>query len=206
MMDQIQERLLAEVADLHGVPEGAYNIRANGKMAGRSTTANIDITTKTDKPGIDIKIKPGTKHESVHIPVVVSASGLKEMVYNDFYIGEDSDVVIVAGCGIHNCGDQDSEHDGIHRFFIGKNAKVKYVEKHYGEGDGTGKRVLNPGTEVYMEENSQMEMEMVQIKGVDSTIRTNTAKLAAGARLVVRERLLTHGCLLYTSPSPRDTR
>ena len=193
MMDQIQERLLAEVADLHGVPEGAYNIRANGKMAGRSTTANIDITTKTDKPGIDIKIKPGTKHESVHIPVVVSASGLKEMVYNDFYIGEDSDVVIVAGCGIHNCGDQDSEHDGIHRFFIGKNAKVKYVEKHYGEGDGTGKRVLNPGTEVYMEENSQMEMEMVQIKGVDSTIRTNTAKLAAGARLVVRERLLTHG-------------
>ena len=125
-MDQIQERLLAEVADLHGVPEGAYNIRANGKMAGRSTTANIDITTKTDKPGIDIKIKPGTKHESVHIPVVVSASGLKEMVYNDFYIGEDSDVVIVAGCGIHNCGDQDSEHDGIHRFFIGKNAKLRY--------------------------------------------------------------------------------
>lgn len=193
MVDQIQERLLEEVADLHGVPEGAYNIRANGKMAGRSTTANIDITTKTDKPGIDIKIKPGTKHESVHIPVVVSASGLKEMVYNDFYIGEDSDIVIVAGCGIHNCGDQDSEHDGIHRFFVGKNAKVKYVEKHYGEGDGTGKRVLNPGTEVYMEENSQMEMEMVQIKGVDSTIRTNTAKLAAGARLVVRERLLTHG-------------
>lgn len=160
MMDQIQERLLAEVADLHGVPEGAYNIRANGKMAGRSTTANIDITTKTDKPGIDIKIKPGTKHESVHIPVVVSASGLKEMVYNDFYIGEDSDVVIVAGCGIHQLWRQDSEHDGIHRFFIGKNAKVKYVEKHYGEGDGTGKRVLNPGTEVYMEENSQMEMVM----------------------------------------------
>ena len=199
MMDQIQERLLAEVADLHGVPEGAYNIRANGKMAGRSTTANIDITTKTDKPGIDIKIKPGTKHESVHIPVVVSASGLQEMVYNDVYSGEDSDVVIVAGCGIHNCGDQDSEHDGIHRFFIGKNAKVKYVEKHYGEGDGTGKRVLNPGTEVYMEENSQMEMEMVQIKGVDSTIRTNTAKLAAGARLVVRERLLTHGAQVAES-------
>ena len=121
------------------------------------------------------------------------------MVYNDFYIGEDSDVVIVAGCGIHNCGDQDSEHDGIHRFFIGKNAKVKYVEKHYGEGDGTGKRVLNPGTEVYMEENSQMEMEMVQIKGVDSTIRTNTAKLAAGARLVVRERLLTHGAQVAVS-------
>ena len=192
MADSIQERILEEVADLHGVPAGAYNIRANGQTAGRNTTANIDIVTKTDKPGIDIRIKPGTRNESVHIPVVVSASGLKEMVYNDF-IGEDSDVVIVAGCGIHNCGDQDSEHDGIHRFFVGKNAKVKYVEKHYGEGDGNGKRILNPGTEVYMEENSYMEMEMVQIEGVDSTNRTNCAELAAGAKLIVRERLLTHG-------------
>jgi len=193
MADSIQERMLVEVADLHGVPAGAYNIRANGQTAGRNTTANIDIVTKTDKPGIDIRIKPGTRNESVHIPVVVSASGLKEMVYNDFFIGEDSDVVIVAGCGIHNCGDQDSEHDGIHRFFVGKNAKVKYVEKHYGEGDGNGKRILNPGTEVYMEENSYMEMEMVQIEGVDSTNRTNSAELAAGAKLIVRERLLTHG-------------
>ena len=193
MTDAIQERILEEVAGLHGVPEGAYNIRANGKTASRSTTANIDIVTKTDKPGIDIRIKPGTRNESVHLPVVVSASGLKEMVYNDFFIGDDSDVVIVAGCGIHNCGDQDSEHDGIHRFFVGKNAKVKYVEKHYGEGDGHGKRILNPGTEVYMEENSFMEMEMVQIKGVDSTNRTNTAELASGAKLIVRERLLTHG-------------
>ena len=193
MADSIQERILEEVADLHGVPAGAYNIRANGQTAGRNTTANIDIVTKTDKPGIDIRIKPGTRNESVHIPVVVSASGLKEMVYNDFFIGEDADVVIVAGCGIHNCGDQDSEHDGIHRFFVGKNAKVKYVEKHYGEGDGNGKRILNPSTEVYMEENSYMEMEMVQIEGVDSTNRTNCAELAAGAKLIVRERLLTHG-------------
>ena len=193
MADSIQERILEEVADLHGVPAGAYNIRANGQTAGRNTTANIDIVTKTDKPGIDIRIKPGTRNESVHIPVVVSASGLKEMVYNDFFIGEDADVVIVAGCGIHNCGDQDSEHDGIHRFFVGKNAKVKYVEKHYGEGDVNGKRILNPGTEVYMEENSYMEMEMVQIEGVDSTNRTNCAELAAGAKLIVRERLLTHG-------------
>ena len=193
MADSIQERILEEVADLHGVPAGAYNIRANGQTAGRNTTANIDIVTKTDKPGIDIRIKPGTRNESVHIPVVVSASGLKEMVYNDFFIGEDADVVIVAGCGIHNCGDQDSEHDGIHRFFVGKNAKVKYVEKHYGEGDGNGKRILNPGTEVYMEENSYMEMEMVQIEGVDSTNRSNCAELAAGAKLIVRERLLTHG-------------
>ena len=192
MTDQIQQRILEEVADLHQVPEGAYNIRANGQMAGRNTTANIDIVSKTDVSGIDIRIQPGTKHESVHIPVVISESGLKEMVYNDFYIGEDSDVVIVAGCGIHNCGDQDSQHDGLHRFYVGKNARVKYVEKHYGEGDGSGKRVLNPGTEVYMEEGSSMEMEMVQIKGVDSTFRKTTAELAAGATLVVRERLLTH--------------
>ena len=193
MIDEIQKRLLEEVADLHDVPEGAYNIRANGKMAGRQTTANIDITTKTDVNGIDVRIKPGTKHESIHIPVVVSESGLKEMVYNDFYVGDDADVVIVAGCGINNCGDQDSEHDGIHRFFLGKNARVKYVEKHYGDGDGRGKRILNPGTEVHMDENSYMEMEMVQIKGVDSTERTTTADLAAGAKLVVRERLMTHG-------------
>ena len=192
-MDQIEERLLEEVADLHGVPEGAYNIRANGQMAGRNTTANIDITTKTDKPGIDIRIKAGTKHESVHIPVVLSASGLKEVVYNDFYIGDDADVVIVAGCGIHNCGDQKSEHDGVHRFFVGKNAKVKYVEKHYGSGDGKGERVLNPTTEITMEDGSYLEMEMVQIKGVDSTIRKTVADLGADAKLVIRERLLTHG-------------
>ena len=193
MIDEIQKRLLREVADLHDVPEGAYNIRANGQMAGRHTTANIEITTKKDVNGIDIRIKPGTKHESVHIPVVVSESGLKEMVYNDFYIGDDADVVIVAGCGINNCGDQDSEHDGIHRFFLGKNAKVKYVEKHYGEGDGRGKRILNPVAEAHMDENSYMEMEMVQIKGVDSTERVTRAELASGAKLVVRERLMTHG-------------
>ncbi len=193
MIDEIQKRILEEVADLHTVPEGAYNIRANSKMAARNTTANIDIISKEDGSGIDIHIKPGTKNESVHIPVVLSQSGLKEVVYNDFFIGEDADVVIVAGCGIHNCGVQDSEHDGIHRFYVGKNAKVRYVEKHYGEGDGEGKRILNPGTEVYMKENSSMEMEMVQIKGVDSTVRDTKAELAAGARLVVRERLMTHG-------------
>lgn len=192
-IDQIQMHLLNEVAGLHQVPEGAYNIRANGQLAGRVNSANIEIRSKEDGTGIDIHIKPGTKNESVHIPVVLSKSGLNEMVYNDFYIGEDADVTIIAGCGIHNDGDQDSEHDGIHRFFLGKNSKIKYVEKHYGEGDGKGKRILNPGTEVTMEENSFMEMEMVQIKGVDSTKRSTKADLAAGAKLVVRERLLTHG-------------
>lgn len=192
-IDPIQKRLLAEIADLHSVPEGAYNIRANGEGAGRQSTANIEITSKTDRSGIDIHIKPGTKNESVHIPVVLSQSGLKETVYNDFYIGEDCDVVIVAGCGISNCGGQDSQHDGVHRFFVGKNSHVKYVEKHYGEGDGTGKRILNPVTEVYQQENSSVEMEMVQIKGVDSTVRTTKSELAAGASIVVRERLMTHG-------------
>ena len=192
-LDEIQRRLLREIADLHQVPEGAYNIRSNSEAAGRQSTANIEIVPKTDVSGIDIHIKPGTKKESVHIPVVLTKSGLKEVVYNDFYIGEDSDVVIVAGCGIDNCGNQDSEHDGIHRFYVGKNAKVKYVEKHYGSGDGKAKRILNPGTEVYMEENSVMEMEMVQIKGVDDTERTTTAQLKEGAKLVVRERLMTHG-------------
>ena len=193
MLDEIQKRLLREIADLHTVPSGAYNIRSNSKLEARNTTANIDIVSKTEKSGIDIYIKPGTKNESVHIPVVLSESGLKETVYNDFHIGEDCDVVIVAGCGINNCGTGDSEHDGVHRFFVGKNSKVKYVEKHYGEGDGRGKRILNPVTEVYQEEGSSVEMEMVQIKGVDSTVRTTLSKLEKGAKLVVRERLLTHG-------------
>lgn len=192
-LDAVQLRLLREVADLHEVPEGAYNIRANGEAAGRNSTANIEITSKTDVSGIDIRIKDGTKNESVHIPVVMSESGLKEMVYNDFYVGKDCDVVIVAGCGIDNCGSHDSEHDGIHRFFIGSNSRVKYVEKHYGSGNGTGKRILDPQTEVYMDEGSYMEMEMVQIKGVDSTRRTTIAALKDNAKLVVRERLMTHG-------------
>ena len=192
-LDEIQKRLLSEVADLHTVPEGAYNIRANGTSAGRASTANIEIIPRETGDGLTINIKPGTVNESVHIPVVLTQSGLSETVYNDFHIGEGADVTIVAGCGIDNCGVQDSRHDGIHRFYVGKGARVKYVEKHYGSGDGSGKRILNPGTEVYMEEDSHAEMEMVQIKGVDDTTRTTTATLAAGASLVVRERLMTHG-------------
>ena len=198
-MDAVQKRLIAEVAGLHDVPMGAYNFRANSQLAGRNTTANIDIQSKKDGTGIDIFVKSGTKNESVHIPVVLSASGIKETVYNDFYIGEDADVVIVAGCGIDNCGTQDSEHDGVHRFFLEKGAKVKYVEKHYGSGAGDGKRILNPVTEATLAEDSSMEMEMVQIKGVDSTERMTRATLAAGARLVVRERLMTHGAQTATS-------
>ena len=192
-MDEIQKNLLLQVADLHEIPEGAYNIRSDGESAGRRTTENIDIVTKTDKPGIDIFIKAGTKKESLHIPVILSKAGLKEMVYNDFHVGEDCDVTIIAGCGIHNCGDQDSEHDGIHSFYIGKNSKVRYVEKHYGEGDGRGQRILNPQTIINMDENSHMEMESVQIKGVDSTVRETRATLAAGASLITKEKIMTHG-------------
>ena len=192
-LDEIQKRLLKEVADLHSIPEGAYNIRSNSEALGRVSTENIEITPKTDKSGIDIHIKPNTKNESVHIPVVMTKSGLKELVYNDFYVGENADVLLVAGCGIDNCGPKDSEHDGVHRFFLEKNAKVKYVEKHYGSGEGSGKRILNPGTEVYLKENSEMTMEMVQIKGVDDTKRTTIAEVGENAKLVVRERLMTHG-------------
>ena len=185
--------MMAEIADITDVPKGAYNFRVNSQLAGRNTTDNINIVTKEGMPGIDIYIKPGTKNESVHIPVVVSDSGIKETVYNDFFIGDDCDVVIVAGCGINNCGTHDSQHDGIHRFYVGKNSKVKYVEKHYGAGDGNGKRILNPQTEVYMEDSSTMEMEMEQIKGVDSTERMTIAELKENAKLIVKERLMTHG-------------
>lgn len=192
-MDTIQKQLLEAVVGLHEIPAGAFNIRANGESAGRNTTANIDIISKEDVEGIDIKIKDGTKKESVHIPVLLSQSGLQEMVYNDFYIGDDCDVTIVAGCGIHNGGDLASKHDGIHRFFVGKNSHVKYVEKHYGSGDGNGERIMNPETVVELGEGSNMEMEMVQIKGIDSTLRVTKAVLAKEAKLTVTERLMTHG-------------
>ncbi len=192
-MDQIQLDLLQAVADIHEVPQGAYNFRINGEGAGRNTTEHIDIVSKTDKSGIDIIIKPGTKNESVHIPVLLSQTGIEELVYNDFYVGEGADVTIVAGCGIHNDGDRKSEHDGIHTFHIGRNAKVKYIEKHYGNGDGMGERILNPQTVVFIEEKGYMEMDTVQLKGVDSTVRTTKAELGDGATLIIREKIMTHG-------------
>ncbi len=188
-----ERNLLTEIADIHKVPEGAYNIRANGALDSRNTTANIDIVTKTDNPGIDIIIKPGTKNESVHIPVIISQTGLTDLVYNDFYIGEDADVTIVAGCGIHNCGDQESGHDGIHTFHLGKNSKVRYFEKHVGGGDGNGENVMNPTTIIEMEEGSYLEMETSQIRGIDSTNRITKGKLADNATLIIRESIMTHG-------------
>lgn len=195
-MDAIEKDLLLRIADLHGVPEGAYNIRGNGEALGRNTTANIDIVTKTDgKQGIDIYIKANTKNESMHIPVIISKAGLQEMVYNDFHIGENADVVIVAGCGIHNCAGKEvtSRHDGVHTFYVGKNAKVKYVEKHYGEGDGMGKNVMNPETVVHLDEGAELIMETTQIKGIDSTKRITKADMKTGSKFIVKEKLYTHG-------------
>lgn len=192
-MDSLEKSLLKQIADIEETPMGAYNIRENGKGIARNTTENIDIITKTDKPGIDIRIKENTKNESVHIPVILTQSGLTDMVYNDFYIGKNADVVIVAGCGIHNSSCQTSEHDGIHTFYLEEGAKVKYIEKHYGEGDGTGKRILNPQTIVHLKKGSTLEMETIQIKGVDSTIRETNGFLEDDTNLIITEKIMTHG-------------
>ena len=192
-LDSLKLNLLREVADLEGVPQGAYSLRVDGEMFGKNSSENIVIEKKTDKPGIDIYIKAGTKRESVHIPVILAESGLRELVYNDFHIGDGADVLIIAGCGIHNCGVQDSEHSGIHSFYVGKNAKVKYVEKHFGDGDGNGKNIMNPHTVVELDEGAYMEMETTQIKGVDSTKRRTDAVLKAKSTLIVHEKIMTHG-------------
>ncbi len=192
-MDKIQQKLLEEVAGIHEIPEGAYSLRINGSLYGKNSSEHIEIVKKEDKPGIDIYVKAGTKKESLHIPVILSQTGLKELVYNDFHIGEDCDVTIVAGCGIHNGGSETSEHSGVHSFYLSKNAKVKYIEKHYGEGDGNGKNVMNPHTHVELAEGSRLEMETAQIKGVDSTKRTMKAVVSKNATLIVREKIMTHG-------------
>ncbi len=192
-LSKMEKDLLENIAGLHKVPEGAYSLRVNGELVGKNSSDNIVIEKKTDKPGIEIHIKAGTKNESVHIPVILSETGITETVYNDFYIGEDADVVVVAGCGIHNCGTEMSEHSGIHTFYVGKNAKIKYVEKHYGEGDGNGRNVMNPTTQIYLAEGAYLEMETTQIKGVDSTDRRTCAVLDKDSTLVVYEKIMTHG-------------
>jgi Fe-S cluster assembly scaffold protein SufB len=190
--NKVDINLLREIADLEGTPKGAYNIRKNGQLVSRGINANIDIVTKDDKPGIDIIIKDGTKNQSVHIPVIITETGLDELVYNDFHIGADCDVVIVAGCGIHNAGDKKSEHSGIHTFYVGENSKVQYVEKHYGEGEGTGERVMNPRTEVYLEKNASITLDTTQLRGVDSTERYTKIVAKEGAEAIITEKLLTH--------------
>lgn len=191
-MDAIEKNLLKEIADIEKTPMGAYNIRENGKGIARNTTAHIDIVNKQDKPGIDIRIKENTKNESVHIPVILTQGDFHDVVYNDFYIGKNAQVIIVAGCGIHNSTCQTAQHDGIHTFYVEEGAKVKYIEKHYGEGEGTGEKILNPQTIIHLKKNATLEMETVQIKGVDSTVRETTADLEEGANLIITERIMTH--------------
>lgn len=192
-LNSMEKHMLKQIADIESVPMGAYNIRENGKGIMRQTTANIDIVTKQDKPGIDIHIKENTKNESIHIPVILTEGGFNDVVYNDFYVGKNADVVIVAGCGIHNSTCQTAEHDGIHAFYLEEGAHVKYIEKHYGEGDGSGMRILNPETIIHLKKGATLEMETVQIKGVDSTIRTTNAVLEDDTNLVISERIMTHG-------------
>ena len=192
-INRIDKELLGEISNLENIPKGAYNIRKNGEGIERKVTENINIVTKTDKPGIDIYVKENTKFEFIHIPVIITESGLKDLVYNDFHIGKNANVIIVAGCGIHNDHHKDSEHDGIHRFYLEEGAKVRYIEKHYGEGSGDGKRILNPVTEVYLKAGSSLEMESSQIKGVDSTIRETKGELEENTNFVVSEKIMTHG-------------
>ena len=193
MENEIDRELLEKIADMLGKPVGAFNIRKDSGCDGRQSTEHIEITSKEDRPGIDIRIKDGTVGETCHIPVIITKPGIEEMVYNDFFIGENCDVNIVAGCGIHNCGEQDSRHDGVHTFYVGKNSRVKYTEKHYGDGNGKGGKIMNPQTVVYLEEGASIQMDTTQIRGIDSTKRFTKIVCGAGAEVVVTERLLTHG-------------
>ena len=191
-LDLVQRNLLKEVAGIESVPEGAFSVRLDGELYDRNNTATVQIVSKKDKPGIDIFIKKSDKQERVDIPVIITKSGLKDLVYNDFYVEDGADVMIVAGCGIHNSGELKSEHNGIHSFHIGKKAKVIYIEKHYGGGDGSGKRVLNPQTIINVDDGGYLEMQTAQIKGVDDSDRKTYAKLAKDAVLIIKESILTH--------------
>ncbi len=194
MLNNVDKALLEKIADMpEGKADGAYNIRKDCGCASRAVTESINIENKTDKPGINITIAPGTKGEKCYIPVIITESGVAETVYNDFFIGPDCDVTIIAGCGIHNCGEEESRHDGIHTFYVGKNSRITYVEKHYGDGDGIGGKVMNPQTVVYLEEGAFLKMDTTQIKGVDSTKRDTKIVCGAGAETVITERLQTHG-------------
>lgn len=190
-MNEIEKKLLEKIADLHSTPSGAFNIRKNGATLNRSSSKEIEIIPKKDKSGIDIKIKDGTQNKSVHIPVIITVGGLNDLVYNDFYIGKNCDVVIVAGCGIHNATCKTSMHNGIHSFHIDENSKVKYIEKHVGEGEGSGGKILNPVTKIYLKKKSQMQLESLQIEGVTSTVRKTNAIIDDGAILKIQENILT---------------
>lgn len=190
-MNEVDKELLKEIADMHSVPQGSFNIRKNGESIARNSTKDIEIVPKKDKSGIDIIVKEGVKNKSVHIPVIITVGNLNDLVYNDFYIGKDADVLIVAGCGIHNPTDQKSQHDGIHTFHLEENCKVKYIEKHLGVGNGQGDKVLNPTTVVEMKDGSDFEMETIQLGGVSYSNRKTNAFLGNDTKLVIKEKILT---------------
>lgn len=190
-LDKIDSDLLAQIADLHEIPSGSFNIRKNGTSVARASTADIEIVSKSDKSGIDVIVHDGVKNKSVHIPVIITVGDMNDLVYNDFYIGDGADVLIVAGCGIHNVTDADSQHDGIHSFHLGKNSKVRYVERHLGTGDGIGQKILNPVTYITMHSGSFFEMETIQLGGVSTSVRTTKAKLLDNTKLIIKEKILT---------------
>ena len=192
-MNSITEKLLGIVSDFKGSFQGAFNIRENGQCAGRQSSPNIHIESKTDKPGIDIHVLPGTKGETLYIPACVTHGDVDDLVYNDFFIGKNADVRIVAGCGVHTDSEEEARHNGIHRFFLEKGARVVYEEKHVGTGKGTGAKRIDPVTEVTLDEDSYLEMDTVQLGGVDSTVRKTSGVLGARAKLIVRERIMTDG-------------
>lgn len=190
-MNKIDKELLEQIANLHGVPQGSFNIRKNGQAVKRNSTSEIEILPKPDKSGIDIIIKPNVKNRSVHIPVIITVGGFNDLVYNDFYIGENAEVSIIAGCGIHNNGSETSQHNGIHSFHLERGCKVKYIEKHLGLGKGGAGKILNPTTNIIMEEASEFEMETYQLGGVTYSNRITKAKLKDNAKLLVTEKILT---------------
>ena len=191
IMNQNDEKLIENIVADDVMKADALNIRKNGKCLERKINPNIDITTRDDNMGITVRVKPGTLFGTIHIPVIITESGLNDVVYNDFYIGAGSNVIIVAGCGIHNDKDKKTQHDGIHRFYLEDGAKVHYIERHYGEGTGEGKKVLNPVTEIFMGKNSKMTMDTFQIKGVDDTDRVTKAELGESSTLIINEKILT---------------
>ena len=190
-LNKIDKELLSQITDLHAIEQGSYSFRKNGQGVAINSTTDIQIVKKTDKPGIDIYVKANVQNKSMHLPVIISQGGITDKVYNDFYIGENADVLIVAGCGIHNTGNTESTHNGIHTFHLSKNSKVKYVEKHLGLGNDASGKILNPETKIIMEENSQLIMETAQLGGVTYSDRKTTAKLKQNAKLLIKENILT---------------
>lgn len=193
-MDSVEKILLDMVDYDESNRRGAINIRKDGKKVERKNTEFVTIESKTGEfDGLDVYVKADAKDAEVHMPVILTVPGLIDRVYNDIYVGDGAEVTIIAGCGLHNDGCSNAKHEGTHRLHIGKNAKVRYIEKHFGFGEGTGERIINPRMTIELGENSKLEIDSSQIKGIDSTVRQTLADLSAGSKLIVSEKIMTHG-------------